>query len=82
MKKIETLCDICGEDVGCNKENTIQVIFTTDQTEGRSCKPYLSIEKMDICNVCLDRRTRGESIYGYGAQGYNKYYFKGGEKKV
>lgn len=69
-------CDIekCG-----NKENVKEiktdVIFTTDQTEGRSVKPYLSRETFDICANCLDKVFKGNMIFAHGAQGNNIFYF-------
>lgn len=70
-------CDIkdckCTEKVSKKK---IQVIFLSDQTEGRNCEPYLSDETFDICSKCLEHILKGNYLYGYGAQGHNTYYFK------
>lgn len=74
MKTEIISCDICGSTGKVVNEN-IQVVFTTEQTEGRYSEPYLSNEKIDICMDCLGRRLKGESIYANGAQGYNNYYF-------
>ena len=68
-------CDICK----CNDEVTqkrIDVIFETDQTEGRSTKPYLCNNVIDICENCLSKVTKGNYIFASGAMGYNDYYFK------
>ena len=54
----------------------LQVIFTTDQTEGRSTSPYLTFATVDICGKCMSRVLQGEAIFAEGAQGYNEYYFK------
>jgi hypothetical protein len=54
----------------------IHVIFTTDQTEGRSKSPYLSLEEFDICENCYNKILSGKMIFAFGAQGYNTYYFK------
>lgn len=72
MKKtIEILiCDICKKEVEKIKSLTIPVIFHTDQTEGRECKPYISMEKLDICEECATKIT---NVHGWGAQGYNEY---------
>jgi len=69
-------CDIldCGKEN--SKEHKLQVIFETEQTEGRSCKPYLSNELVDLCDECFSKVLKGQYIFAYGAQGYNKYYFK------
>jgi len=81
VRKTTISCDIAG----CTVDNiqaqlkllNIEIIFITDQTEGRSTKPYLSNETMDICSACMDKRLSGESIWGHGAQGSNTFYFKG-----
>lgn len=78
MKTEKYLCDVSGceenvpEDLRSKK---IQVIFTTEQTEGRSVKPYLSTETLDICEKCLGRILEGNYLFGNGAQGYNQYNF-------
>ena len=75
--KTETFsCDICKSTKAVIKEVQLQVIFLTEQTEGRGIEPYLSNETFDICKTCLQKRLEGKSIYGNGAQGYNNYYFK------
>lgn len=85
-----TTCDICkkqecienGLNVAIMRQihpRKVQVIFTTDQTEGRSHKPYLTLETPDICSDCYKRILKGEALYGAGAQGYNEYWFKKGE---
>ena len=70
-------CDICKSEVDVRKKN-IQIIFKTDQTEGRNCNPYLDIIKIDICKECLNKIIKGKALYGAGAQGYNDYWFAGG----
>ncbi len=77
MKKTIITCDIekCNNDFLVETKD-IQVIFTTDQTEGRSCTPYLSNEKVDICVDCLIKVLEGNYIWANGAQGHNTYYFK------
>ena len=76
--KIEIVkCDIkdCGNEK--NVVNiTMKVVFVTEQTEGRSCKPHLCDETFDICKECLNKVLDGKMIFAYGAQGYNTYYFK------
>ena len=75
MKKEIIYCDICKkEDAAAAR---IPVIFTTDQTEGRSVKPYLSNEEIDICGDCFSIILEGNFLWGEGAQGYNRYEFKG-----
>lgn len=74
MKVVKCHCDICNAEGVKNVD--IQVIFTTEQTEGRSTKPYLYNQNIDICDDCLQKRLKGESLYAQGAMGFNKYYFK------
>lgn len=74
MKTTTVSCDVCHatKDI---KEKTIQVIFTTEQTEGRYIAPYLSDCKMDICACCLNKVLKGNYLYGRGAMGFNTYLF-------
>lgn len=74
MKKeeIKYFCDICGENT---KEKDIfqvnyPVIFTTNQTDGASSKPYIEQKQLDICRHCADKVLK---ITASGCQGYNEY---------
>lgn len=74
--KTKTICDVCGAETG-NKKIDIQVIFTTEQNEGRSCKPHLCNEKLNLCNKCLNNvLDNGNYIYANGAMGCNTYFFR------
>lgn len=76
--KTETIyCDIddCKSDADVTEER-LQVIFTTDQTEGRGTEPYLSNEGVDLCEKCLKKVLKGNYIFAHGAQGHNTFYFK------
>lgn len=74
MKTEVYKCDIKDCENNPQKKGfKIQVIFTTDQTEGRSCEPYLSDETIDICKSCLDKVLKGNYIFASGAMGYNTY---------
>jgi hypothetical protein len=75
MKKEIWSCDVCKKE-GRIEAIEIQVIFTTDQTEGRSISPYLSREKVEICQDCMNKILQGNYLFAHGAQGYNTYYFK------
>jgi len=79
MKSEEYYCDVKGCGVSVTKDELkgkyIQVIFTTEQTEGRSVQRYLSNETIDICEGCMKRILNGEYLYGSGAQGFNQYWF-------
>lgn len=69
-------CDLCEKVSPEFQSKEIQVIFTTDQTEGRSTLPYLSNERIDICGNCLNKVLEGNYIFAEGAMGYNNFYFK------
>lgn len=78
MKKTITklYCDVCREET-TNEEINIQVIFTTEQNEGRCCKHHLCNEKLNLCDKCLNNVLyNGNYIYAKGAMGYNTYFFK------
>jgi len=82
MGKKETyFCDICKIESNTKfKSIDLQVIFLTEQTEGRSVNPYLSSQKIEMCKDCNDYVLKGNYLYGSGAMGYNEYYFKKKEK--
>lgn len=78
MKITNIVCDIDGCDnkpIQDNIDKRMQVIFTTEQTEGRSTKPYITDEEIDICENCLDQAANGNAIFAHGAQGHNHYFF-------
>lgn len=76
MAKIEKyICDIANCD---NETNNIgiqmQIIFTTEQTEGRNVEPYFSIENLDLCEKCLNITLKERKyIIAHGAMGNNTY---------
>ena len=81
MRKEVVFCDICNDQI--IQESTIapppkqyQIIFTTEQTEGRSCKPYIQNHTLDVCPKCEEKILTGHVLYGEGAMGYNHYSFK------
>lgn len=69
------ICDICTNE-GSVITKEMQVIFTTEQTEGRSCSPYFSQETIDLCDNCLNTCLSGKYIFADGAMGHNSFYFK------
>ncbi len=75
MKKTVIRCDVCTK-TGRRTDQKLQVIFTTEQNEGRTTEHYLSFEQLDICERCYSRVLAGESLFAYGAMGFNKYYFR------
>ena len=81
MKEVieNVYCDICHERA--NNHKKIQVIFTTNQTDGYKCEPYIDegTRPLDLCDKCLKRILDGNYVFASGAQGYNNYYFKKGE---
>ena len=72
MKETIIKCDICKKQVE-TQELRIPVRFLTEQNEGKPCKPYISMTKMDICDDCLLKCTNIEAC---GAMGYNTYILK------
>ena len=84
--EIKYKCDICGrkydekeyseqnnpydEKIKIRRVSGFPVLFTTEQNEGRSCKPYITFENMDVCNKCLFALVR---VKGWGAQGFKNY---------
>ena len=53
----------------------MDVVFTTEQNEGRTTSPYIDREKIELCDTCrniilMDRKM----VEAQGAMGYNKYY--------
>ena len=70
-------CDVCKKEAKVDNKS-LPVIFTTEQTEGRGVKPYLTTSKLDICESCENHivQGRGNFLWAHGAMGYNTYYFK------
>lgn len=73
MKKttVEVSCDICGKVSDKCENISYPVLFLTEQTEGRSCEPYISNEKFDVCPDCMKKIIKVSAI---GAMGYNNYH--------
>ena len=77
MKQEKWICDIKGcDNEPIHKGFSLQVIFTTEQTEGRGCTPHLSKETLDLCEDCMSKILEGNYVWGEGAQGHNRYYLK------
>ena len=77
MKQIITkiYCDVCKKETK-NEEIDIQVIFTTEQNEGKKCPPYLCNEKLNLCDDCIEKILNGNYIFASGGMGCNTYSFK------
>ena len=75
MKTEVYICDIkeCGRKA-IHKDTKLQVIFTTDQTEGRSGRPYLDNITIDLCDECMAKVLDGRAIFANGAMGHNEYH--------
>ena len=64
------ICDVCKKEVEKITTVNYPVIFHTEETEGRSCSPYISKEKLDMCDECIERvlmldgwgSTRGKQL--------------------
>lgn len=67
-----TTCDLCKEEKPV-KEINYPIIFTTEQTEGRSVTPYISQAKLEVCDECIEKICK---ITAVGAQGCNTYRVK------
>ena len=75
MKKEIFSCDICKKE-GEIKKIEMDVLFTTDQTEGRYCETHLSRECVELCYSCKQKVLEGNYVWGSGCQGHNTYWFK------
>lgn len=76
MSKVEYhVCDIsnCENHAEYIGENH-NVIFHTEQTEGRPCEPYFEASKLDLCKDHMGDLILGETVHAHGAQGCNTYY--------
>lgn len=63
-------CDICGKEVESAFRINYPVIFTTEQQEGMSCKPYIEQTNLDLCNQCMEKVAKIKAV---GAMGNNQY---------
>ena len=71
-------CDIekCESKNATAYNGMLQVIFTTEQTEGRPIKPHPINVNLDLCLSCFQKVCEGHAIFASGAQGYNNYWFR------
>lgn len=78
MKTTIMECDV-KEQVhsGEVKSFDMQVVFVTEQNEGRATTPYFSNVKIDLCANCLKRLIESRKVLtAVGAMGYNDYFMK------
>ena len=77
MKKEYHICDIDGCENKVDEKGTsinMTMVFTTEQTEGRSIKPHLTNNNIDVCESCREKIiSERKLIIGSGAQGHNTY---------
>lgn len=75
MKSEIFTCDIKNcKNVASHKEKPMQVIFTTEQTEGRSVTPHLSNVTIDLCDEHMNKLVEeSKYIRASGAMGHNDY---------
>lgn len=68
-------CDLCEKEIKNNKRKNIEtnVLFTTEQTEGYPCKPYITQLYLDLCPNCFEEYKK-TLIKASGAQGRNKFW--------
>lgn len=66
------VCDLCGKEVSEEDYVSVGLLvrFTTEQTEGRACKPYFSREDLGLCWDCLDKTV---VVDGSGCMEHNVY---------
>lgn len=73
----QKICDVCGGDAQDSRPRDMQVIMTTETTEGRSCKHHLSLIELDLCSSCKKKVVEDRmALMGKGAMGYNDYWFE------
>lgn len=75
MKTIIVSCDVCKGQIS-PRPHDIQVIFVSDQNEGKPSEPYLDEVTIDICKLCIDKVMSGKYIFSRGALGNNEYFFQ------
>ncbi len=71
----ECFCDLCGASNAKSYKTLVE--FTTEQTEGRMVKPYLTTTEIDLCSECLKKVV---VLRASGAQGNNKFSLKNNVK--
>ena len=72
---VQYFCDLCYIETDKLTEINYPVIFHTEQTEGKNCSPYISMQMLECCDSCINKIVM---LHGWGAQGHNEYRIKGG----
>lgn len=65
----EYYCDLCYKE-GAKTYRTL-ARFHTEQTEGRTVKPYITSTEIELCDECVEKVA---VINGKGAQGVNDFW--------
>ena len=58
-KTVKYFCDICKKEHERKqlKEISAPVMMSCSQDDGMSCKPYITVLILDLCNECLNKVT-------------------------
>jgi hypothetical protein len=77
FKDTPLCCDVSNcEDLATHRNVKLQVIFLTEQNEGRGTDPYFSDEVLDLCSDHHQQILReGRYLHASGAMGQNTYFF-------
>lgn len=68
-------CDICGDEIDEQRTTReVLALHTVDDEEGRACKPYVAIERLDLCDECYIKCANVK----IGFRGSNPELLKGG----
>lgn len=65
-------CDVCGVEIDEAHSVTVPVKWTTEQTEGRPCTPYIEEKTLDLCDECFEKAV---TIEARGCMRFNQYSF-------
>jgi hypothetical protein len=77
MKTIKVNCDICSTDKQIKDNIALQVIFTNNASANTGMKfPRLSTSQLDLCETCLNRRLKGDSVFARYTKGKIYYFFE------
>lgn len=64
IKPARRYCDVCGAELPLDKKAIPMPLITDcEWTEGRSQKPYVVIENLDLCDSCLFESTNLRAGY-------------------
>ena len=76
-KVVAYYCDIagCGTPVEPEDVREYEVVFETEQNEGRSTEPYFQPAELYLCDKHREAYMQIQPIRATGAMGFNKYRF-------